>query len=151
MELSPAVSGYVIPKLVHPLVHRLQLRWIWSRGRRYAVYMKLDPVKVEWTVKERLKGRRNMAVASSMGVSTRMAQEILSEYGRTKEFPPLRKPGRKEVEATAVKASCLKLLKKGAAQKAEVAAARKMACVVWGVLSAKKPYVEEAKPLTAPK
>ena len=52
---------------------------------------------------------------------------------------------------TAVKAFYLKLLKKGAAQKAEVAAARKMACVVWGVLSVKEPYVEESKPLTEKK
>ncbi len=62
--------------------------------------MKLDPVKVEWIVKERLKGRKNMAVASSMGVSTRRVQEILSEYRRTKEVPPLRRPGRKLLEAT---------------------------------------------------
>ena len=61
--------------------------------------MKLDPVKVEWIVKERLKGRKNTVVASSMGVSTRRVQEILSEYRRTGAIPPLRRPGRKVVVA----------------------------------------------------
>jgi transposase len=51
--------------------------------------------------------------------------------------------------SSSVKAFYLKLLKKGAPmQRAEVAAARKMACIVWGVLSAKEPYVEEMKALT---
>jgi hypothetical protein len=54
----------------------------------------------------------------------------------------------KTKEVTSVKAFYLKLLRKGSAQKAEVAAARKMACIVWKVLSAEVPYVEEVKPLT---
>ena len=54
--------------------------------------------------------------------------------------------------SSSVKAFYLKLLKKGAPmQRAEVAAARKMACIVWGVLSAKEPYVEEVKALTEKK
>ncbi len=39
----------------------------------------------------------------------------------------------------------------GVAQKAEVAAARKLACIVWGVLKNRRPYVEEDKRLTARK
>jgi hypothetical protein len=37
------------------------------------------------------------------------------------------------------------------AQKAEVAAARKMACIVWKVLTTQQPYREEDKRLTARK
>lgn len=39
----------------------------------------------------------------------------------------------------------------GVAQKAEVAAGRKLACIVWGVLKNKKPYVEEDRRLTIKK
>src|SRR5271157_3411546 len=91
----------IIPKLVHPLVRRLRLRWIWSRGRRYAVYMKLDPTKVEWIVRQREKGERNDAVASAMKVSIRRVQEIFSEYRRTGLIPPLRRPGRREAATSA--------------------------------------------------
>lgn len=54
-NFSEKSFGYVIPKLVHPLVRKLRLRWIWSRVKRCAVYMKLDPVKVERMVEEREK------------------------------------------------------------------------------------------------
>jgi len=36
----------VILKLVHPLAREIGARWVWRRGRRYLVYMKLDPEKV---------------------------------------------------------------------------------------------------------
>lgn len=53
---------------------------------------------------------------------------------------------------TSVKACYLKLLKRqGVAQKAEVGAARKLACVVWKILTSKEPYVEEDKYLTVKK
>ncbi|MEM3062115.1 MAG: hypothetical protein QW303_01025, partial [Nitrososphaerota archaeon] len=38
----------IILKLLHPLTKRLRSRWVWSRGRRYYVLAKLDPVKVSW-------------------------------------------------------------------------------------------------------
>jgi transposase len=52
---------------------------------------------------------------------------------------------------SAVKRFYLKRRKRLGAQKAEVAAARKMACVVWKVLSTRQPYREEDKQLTARK
>jgi hypothetical protein len=59
----------VILKLVHPLAIRIRARWVWSRGRRYLVYGKLDPVKVAWIIRQKENGARNDAIASSMGVS----------------------------------------------------------------------------------
>jgi hypothetical protein len=53
---------------------------------------------------------------------------------------------------TSIKACYLKLLKRqSVAQKAEVGAARKLACVVWKILTSKEPYVEEEKYLTVRK
>lgn len=53
---------------------------------------------------------------------------------------------------TSIKACYLKLLKRqGVAQKAEVGAARKLACVVWKILISREPYVEEDKYLTLKK
>ena len=53
---------------------------------------------------------------------------------------------------TTIKACYLKLLKRqGVGQKAEVGAARKLACVVWKILISKEPYVEEGKYLTVKK
>lgn len=54
--------------------------------------------------------------------------------------------------STAVKAFYLKQVARGkAAQDAEVAAARKLACVVWKILTSKRPYAEENEYLTARK
>ena len=52
---------------------------------------------------------------------------------------------------SAVKRFYLRHSKKIGAQKAEVAAARKMACIVWKVLRTQQPYREEDKCLTARK
>ena len=52
---------------------------------------------------------------------------------------------------SAVKRFYLKHSKKIGAQKAEVAAARKMACIVWKVLRTQQPYREEDERLTARK
>jgi transposase len=52
---------------------------------------------------------------------------------------------------SAVKRFYLKRLKRMGGQKAEVAAARKMACIVWKVLRTRQPYREEDKRLTARK
>jgi hypothetical protein len=53
---------------------------------------------------------------------------------------------------TAVKRFYLKQVARGKApQDAEVAAARKLACVVWKILTSKQPYLEENEYLTARK
>jgi len=52
---------------------------------------------------------------------------------------------------SAVKRFYLKRRKRLGAQKAEVAAARKMACIVWKVLRTQQPYREEDEHLTARK
>ena len=44
------------PKLAYPLVSRIRAWWVWSKGYRYFVYMKLDPVKVEWIVRQKEEG-----------------------------------------------------------------------------------------------
>ena len=53
---------------------------------------------------------------------------------------------------TAIKMHYLEVKERtGIAQKAEVAGARKLACIVWGVLKNRRPYVEEDKRLTIKK
>jgi transposase len=54
-------------------------------------------------------------------------------------------------KSSAVKRFYLKQRKRLGAQKAEVAAARKMACIVWKVLTSRQPYRDEDKRLTARK
>jgi transposase len=54
-------------------------------------------------------------------------------------------------KSSAVKRFYLKHSRRMGAQKAEVAAARKMACIVWKVLRTQQPYMEEDKRLTARK
>jgi hypothetical protein len=54
--------------------------------------------------------------------------------------------------STAVKRFYLKQVRKGKApQDAEVAAARKLACIIWRVLTSRRSYVEEDRYLTARK
>ena len=52
---------------------------------------------------------------------------------------------------SAVKRFYMKHCKRMGAQKAEVAAARKMACIVWKLLSTRQPYMEMDERLTARK
>ena len=89
-----------ILKLVHPLASTIGARWVWSKGRRYRVYMKLDPVKVEWIVRQKEKGARNATIAASMKVSVRRVQELWSAYRSTRAVPVLKRPGRRRVEAS---------------------------------------------------
>lgn len=70
----------IILKLVHPLAKTVGAKWVWARGRRYHIYMKLDPVKVEWIVRQKGKGARNATIAASMKVSVRRVQELWSAY-----------------------------------------------------------------------
>src|SRR5437762_11771747 len=92
-ELRP-VS--VILQLVYPLVSRIRARWIWSRGRRYHVYGKLDPAKVAWIIQEKEKGElTNRVIAERMGVSQIWVKKIWRRYRVEGRTPELRKPGRK--------------------------------------------------------
>lgn len=53
-----------------PLVNRIRSRWVWSRGKRYFVIAKLDPVKIAWIIREKQKGMlTNSTIAKHMGVS----------------------------------------------------------------------------------
>ncbi len=63
--------------------------------------MKLDPVKVEWIVRQKEKGTSNHAIADPMKVSVRRVQELWSTYRTTGAVPALKRPGRKRVEASA--------------------------------------------------
>jgi putative transposase len=60
--------------------------------------MKLDPVKVEWVVRQKEKGASNRRIADSVRVSCRRVQELWSEYRRTGAVPVLKRPGRRRVE-----------------------------------------------------
>jgi putative transposase len=62
--------------------------------------MKLDPVKVEWIIKQKENGTKNSVIASSMGVSVRRVQRLYSMYRSTGAIPELKRPGRKRVETT---------------------------------------------------
>jgi putative transposase len=88
--------------LVHPLANRIRARWVWSRGGRYRIYVKLDPVKVEWIIRQKEKGAKNSAIAGSMKISVRRVQELYSSYKKTAKIPELKKPGRRCVETTEV-------------------------------------------------
>ena len=83
--------------MVHPLAIRVRARWIWSRGRRYWIYVKLDPVKVAWIIKQKDSGARNETIASSMKVSVRRVQELYSSYKKSGTIPELRRPGRRRI------------------------------------------------------
>jgi putative transposase len=74
-------------------------RWVWSRGRRYLVYMKLDPVKVAWIIRQKETGVHNSEIACAVNVSERRVQRLWSLYRATGEVPTLKRPGRKRIEA----------------------------------------------------
>jgi len=89
----------VILQLVYPLVSRIRARWIWSRGERYLVYGKLDPVKVAWIIREKEKGElTNQAIAERMGVSQIWATKLWRRYRVEGAIPHLKRPGRKHHE-----------------------------------------------------
>ncbi|MDG7013775.1 MAG: hypothetical protein JRN46_06085 [Nitrososphaerota archaeon] len=60
--------------------------------------MKLDPVKVEWIVRQKEKGTRNATIAESMKVSVRRVQMLWSLYRAKGEVPELKRPGRRRIE-----------------------------------------------------
>lgn len=71
-----------------------------GQGKRYHVYMKLDPVKVEWIVRQKEKGIRNATIAGSMKVCVRRVQRLWSAYSSTGAVPVLKRPGRRRVDAS---------------------------------------------------
>jgi putative transposase len=98
MRFLAAGGSSVILKLVHPLVQTIGARWVWSRGRRYPVYVKLDPVKVAWIIGQKEKKAKNALIASSTKVSVRRVQRLWSSYRANGIVPELGRPGRKRVE-----------------------------------------------------
>ena len=60
--------------------------------------MKLDPVKVEWIVRQKEKGVRNREIAGPMKVSVRRVQELWSAYRTAGILPELKRPGRRRIE-----------------------------------------------------
>ena len=100
LNIAVRFAGSVFLKLVHPLVKQIGARWVWSRGRRYRVYMKLDPVKVEWIIRQKENGTSNREIARSMGISKRRVQKLWSAYRATGTIPELKRPGRKRIETT---------------------------------------------------
>jgi putative transposase len=67
--------------------------------------MKLDPVKVEWIVRQKEKGIRNATIAESMKVSVRRVQELWSAYRTTGILPELKRPGRSRTDPSDEEAS----------------------------------------------
>jgi hypothetical protein len=43
-------------ELACPLGRRIRARWVWNKGYRYFVCVKLDSVKVEWIVRQKEEG-----------------------------------------------------------------------------------------------
>lgn len=59
--------------------------------------MKLDPVKLEWIIRQKEKGIKNRTIADSMKVSVRRVQELWSTYRETATVPELKRPGRSRI------------------------------------------------------
>ena len=91
----------VFLKLVYPLVKEIRARWIWSRGKRYLIYGKLDPVKVAWIIREKEKHLlTKLEIEEMMGVSAIWVKKLWRRYridNDSREIPVLGKPGRKSV------------------------------------------------------
>jgi transposase len=88
-----------ILQLVYPLVSRIRARWIWSKGERYLVYGKLDPVKVAWIIREKEKGEStNQIISERMGVSKVWVMKLWRRYRIDGAIPELKKPGRRHRE-----------------------------------------------------
>jgi hypothetical protein len=86
----------IILQLVYPLVNRIRARWIWSGGRRYYTYGKLDPAKVAWIIREKEKRQlTSRVIAERMGVSQIWVKKLWRRYRIDQKVPELGKPGRK--------------------------------------------------------
>lgn len=99
--MSPKVAKCIILKLVYPLAKRLRSRFVWSRGRRYYIMAKLDPVKISWIIRQKqTKQLTNYTIADMMGVSPVWIKKLWSRYKKTGAVPVLARPGRRPVFAT---------------------------------------------------
>jgi hypothetical protein len=82
-------------------VSRIRARWVWNKGARYFVYMKLDPVKVEWIVKQKEKGTlTTKEIAERMGISPLWVKALWRRYREGGKVPALMRPGRRKVETS---------------------------------------------------
>jgi len=54
-----------------------------EQGRRYLVYVNLDPVKVAWITRQKENDVRNSVIACAMKVSVRRVQRLYSVYRAT--------------------------------------------------------------------
>ena len=93
-------SFSLIRKSVRYLRCELGRRYVWNRGRRYRIVAKLDPVKVQYVIRQKETGRSTKEVAQEMKVSGRWVQKLYARYLRNGEAPVLGKPGRPRVEVT---------------------------------------------------
>ena len=54
----------------------------------------LEQRQIEWIIKAKNEGRRNVDIANVQGVSVRRVQQLYSAYRRSGSIPVLKKPGR---------------------------------------------------------
>jgi transposase len=99
------VHNSIILKLAHPLTRRLGSRFVWSRGKRYHIMAKLDPIKIAWIIRQKENGMPNQQIANSMKVSIRWIQKLHSRYRSTGIIPVLKHPGRPKRRITEQEAS----------------------------------------------
>jgi len=90
----------LIPILFHPLrrinnlIRKTRLSEFWlSLWRKYG-HGVLEQRQIEWIVKARNEGKKNIDIANVQGVSVRRVQQLYSAYRRSGSIPVLRKPGR---------------------------------------------------------
>jgi putative transposase len=83
------------------LVDKIRARWIWTRGSRFFIYGKLDPVKVAWIIREKERHQlTTRTIAERMGVSSVWVKKLWRRYRVNGRIPELKKPGRRCIEAT---------------------------------------------------
>ncbi len=101
--ISNNISESVVLKLLHSVANRLRARWVWSRGKRYFVIAKLDPVKIVWIIRQKQQGVETAIIAAQMNVSTRWVYYYLwRQYRTTSAIPSSKKPGRPRKEITKI-------------------------------------------------
>ena len=61
---------------------------------------KLDPIKVEYIIRQKELGRSTKEIAAEMKVSGRWVQKLYTGYRKTGEIPTLKKPGRPKTVIT---------------------------------------------------
>ena len=87
-------------KLAYPLVNRIRARWIWTRGSRFFIYGKLDPVKVARIIREKEKHQlTTQVIAERMGVSSVWVKKLWRRYKIDGRIPELKKPDRRSDRA----------------------------------------------------